>query len=197
MKDRDSDFFMIFKDYIEKYIGQKLISWSYLSEILQLRRYKKDQFIVQEGQVFKNEAFVAEGIFRAFLKGTEGEQVNTAFYRGPEIVAPYLTRNANDKHWSNFQAISPCSLVLFDASEFSKLIHNYADIREFAYMVIENELRFKATKEIYFSSKSASERLQFFRETYPGLENRIPLHHIASFLGITIVSLSRLRARMR
>ena len=129
------------------------------------------------------------------MKCGEGEEINTAFYHGPGIVAPYLTRNVNDAHLVNFQTITPCTRFLFDAEKFSHLIRNHPDIREFAYQVVENELRFKATKEIYFTSKSASERLQFFRKTYPGLENRIPLHHIASFLGITIVSLSRLHSQ--
>lgn len=195
MLNDDSDSLLIFREYIEKSIGNKLISWSNLLEILQLRHYKKNQFIIQENHLFKNEVFVAEGIFRTFLKGTADEEINTAFYDGPAVVAPYLTRNVNDKHLTNFQTLTPCTLLLFDAEKFSMLIRRYPDIRDFAYKVVENELRFKATKEIYFSSKTASERLQFFREIYPGLENKIPLHHIASFLGITIVSLSRLRGQ--
>ena len=192
---RDSDYFSLFREYIQQMISSRLHSWPYLLEILQLRQYKKNQFIVKEGQLFKYESFLAQGIFRTFLKGEEGQEINTAFYDGPEIVAPYLTRNANDKHLTNFQTITPCTILLFDAIKFSNLIRDYSDIREFAFRVVENELRFKATKEIFFTSKTASERLQFLREVYPGLENKIPLHHIASFLGITIVSLSRLRSQ--
>ncbi len=67
------------------------------------------------------------------------------------------------------------------------------EIKHFAYKVIQNELISKMEKEIGMASLPAKERLSKFREKFKSLENIIPHTDIASYLGITNISLSRLR----
>jgi CRP-like cAMP-binding protein len=67
------------------------------------------------------------------------------------------------------------------------------EIRNFANTVLQNELLAKIDKEIGLASLSAKDRLLHFRNKYPLLENIIPHPDIASYLGITNISLSRLR----
>jgi CRP-like cAMP-binding protein len=184
----------IFKKYIETEIGSLLPSWNELAEILSLREFRKGEIIVRESQLFKNEVFLAEGIIRVFLTGSDDQEVNIAFYEGPQVAAPYFTRNINHKHIASFQAVTACSVQLFDAEKFSDLIRKHIGIRNFAFTVVEKELKLKTRKEKCFLTQPASIRLEFFREIYPGLENRISQHHIASYLGISPVSLSRLRS---
>ena len=183
----------IFKNHIEKLIGSVMNSWIHLQELCEVRYIKKNQIFIKEGQVNKNEIFLAEGIFRVYLRDSSGDAINIAFCSGPQVVAPYFTRNSNDLHLTNFQAIVPCSLLIFDSQKFSNLIRQYPDIRLFAYTVLETEMKFKTRKEKCFVTRPAIDRLQFFRENYPGLENNIPQHHIASFIGVPPASLSRLR----
>ncbi len=185
----------IFKTHIEILTGSTLNSCTRLLEICELRYIKKNQVFLKEGQVYKKEIFLAEGVFRVYLQDNSGENINISFYSSPQVVAPYFTRNITDEHLINFQAITDCILLVFDAQKFNNLIRKYYDIREFAYNVLEKELKFKARKEKCFVSRPASDRLQFFRDSYPGLENKIPQHHIASFIGIPPASLSRLRRK--
>ena len=74
---------------------------------------------------------------------------------------------------------------------------NHIDIREFGNMVLQNELLAKVEKEIGLASLNAKERLILFREKYHFLENLISHADIASYLGITNISLSRLRRELR
>jgi CRP-like cAMP-binding protein len=60
-------------------------------------------------------------------------------------------------------------------------------------VIVERELEYKTQKEILLLTKNAEERYKTFREMYPGLENYISQYQIASYLGITPVSLSRIR----
>jgi len=60
-------------------------------------------------------------------------------------------------------------------------------------IIVERELDYKTRREILLLTKSAEERYLEFRVMYPGLENYISQYHIASYLGITPVSLSRIR----
>ena len=66
-------------------------------------------------------------------------------------------------------------------------------IRRFGQSVVEREFTTSLNFEVLFRSHSAKDRLLYFRENYPALENMIPHTVIASFLGITPVSFSRLR----
>ena len=80
-----------------------------------------------------------------------------------------------------------------NAYEFEELMINNLEIRRFGNAVLRNELTRKVDKEIGLASLTAKERLLKFREQYPMLENLIPHTDIASYLGITNISLSRLR----
>ena len=79
---------------------------------------------------------------------------------------------------------------------FRTILINNLEIRRFGNTVLRNELARKVDKEIGSASLSAKERLLKFREEYPLLENLIPHTHIASYLGITNISLSRLRSNL-
>jgi len=65
----------------------------------------------------------------------------------------------------------------------------------FGNVIVERELEYKTQKEILLT-KNAEERYMTFREMYPGLEKFISQYHIASYLGITSVSLSRIRKNL-
>ena len=80
-----------------------------------------------------------------------------------------------------------------DASKFLDLMVDHLDAREFGNMVLKIELKNKVEKEIGQASLTAKERLLKFREQYSSLENLVPHTTIATYLGITNISLSRLR----
>lgn len=184
------------QEHIAKLIHRELRNWDNFLELLQMRVWRKGQYLVKENQKKAEEIFLSEGIVRVFLQDREAKEVNINFFCGPETITPYFIRNINDRHICSIQAITPVSALVFDANDFNSLIQQYSDIREYAFAVVEKELRFRALKEKCFISSQSAERLIFFREHFPGLENHIPLGHVANFLGISQVSLSRLRSRL-
>ena len=195
MKKSAHELFSIFRTYIENENEAQMTSWPELQQICEIKEYKKGNLIVREKQVFTYELFLAGGTFRSYLPTREDEQVNLNFYDAPQIVAPYFTRHINHEHITNFEALTPCTLILIDAEKFNRHMQKHYDLRSFAFAVLEQDARLKTRKEAIFISENASGRLAFFRENYPGLENKIPQHYIASYLGISPVSLSRLRSR--
>ena len=96
----------------------------------------------------------------------------------------------------NFQASTDIRLGIMDASKFLDLMVDHLDIRDFGNMVLKIELQNKVEKEIGHASLTARERLIKFREQYPLLENLVPHTTIATYLGITNISLSRLRKEL-
>lgn len=84
-------------------------------------------------------------------------------------------------------------MIEFDSDQFLNLMIQNLEIRNFGNSILLNELIKKTEKEISLGSLSAKDRLINFRNEYSLLENLIPHSIIASYLGITNVSLSRLR----
>jgi hypothetical protein len=96
----------------------------------------------------------------------------------------------------NFQASTDIRVGIMDASIFLDLMVDHLDIRDFGNMVLKMELQNKVEKEIGHASLTAKERLLRFRDEFPLLENLVPHHSIATYLGITNISLSRLRKEL-
>ena len=96
----------------------------------------------------------------------------------------------------NFQALTTVRLGEIDARAFEQLMVDNLEVREFGNTVLRNELQQKVQKEIGMASLTARERLLKLREDFPLLENLIPHGHIATYLGITNISLSRLRREL-
>ncbi|MBN1949744.1 MAG: Crp/Fnr family transcriptional regulator [Bacteroidales bacterium] len=188
------DNLLVFKSYIEQIISSNLSSWDELLPLLEYRETEKGGFLTRESQEFRYELFLIRGVARNLLSDSRDREVNISFLNGPQVMEPYFIRNVNGKQIYSVQALEYCEYFLFSAAGFSALINKYLDIRNFAYAIVESELRLRIQKEKIFVTQPARERLNFFRKLYPGLENRVPLHHVASYLGISQVSLSRLRS---
>jgi CRP-like cAMP-binding protein len=164
-----------------------------VNDLIVIEVYEKGDVFIDRGKKNNKEYFVYEGVCRSFLLSPEGEEVTISFFLGGSVLSPNKTRTANQISHLNFQALTRLTVASLDADMFERLMINHLDIREFGNMVLQNELLAKVEKEIGLASLNAKERLLLFREKYHFLENLISHVDIASYLGITNVSLSRLR----
>lgn len=161
---------------------------------------KMEKVTIAKGETFINrnrrdnkEYFVLDGICRSYLVNPEGEEITISFFTKSSIISPFSTRTENEISLLNFQAVTELLIGAIDARLFEKLMIENKEIRHFGNAVLQNELKKKIAKEIGLASLSAKERLLNFRTDFPNLENQIPHTIIASYLGITSISLSRLR----
>lgn len=164
-----------------------------ISDLILVEVYEKGDVFIDRGKKNNKEYFVYEGVCRSFLLSPEGEEVTISYFLEGEVLSPNKTRTANQLSQLNFQALTKLTIASMDADKFEQLMINHLDIREFGNMVLQNELLSKVEKEIGLASLSAKERLILFRKKYHFLENLISHVDIASYLGITNISLSRLR----
>ncbi|HKK76278.1 MAG TPA: Crp/Fnr family transcriptional regulator [Saprospiraceae bacterium] len=164
-----------------------------VNDLIVIEDYEKGDVFIDRGKKNNKEYFVFEGICRSFLLSPEGEEVTISFFLEGSVLSPNKTRTANQISHLNFQALTKLTVASLNADKFEQLMINHIDIREFGNMVLQNELLAKVEKEIGLASLNAKERLILFRKKYHFLENLISHVDIASYLGITNISLSRLR----
>ena len=168
-----------------------------ISDLILVEVYEKGDVFIDRGKKNNKEYFVYEGVCRSFLLSPEGEEVTISYFLEGSVLSPNKTRTANQISHLNFQALTRLTVASLNADKFEQLMINHIDIREFGNMVLQNELLAKVEKEIGLASLNAKERLILFREKYHFLENLISHADIASYLGITNISLSRLRRELR
>jgi CRP-like cAMP-binding protein len=159
------------------------------------RTASKGDTFIELGKRNGQEYLLLGGIVRSYLPDREGNEVTLSFFEGPAVLSPFLTRTVAGRSILNFQALTLCHLAALDASAFEKLIEADVEVRRFANDVLRGELMQKVSKEIGLAMHTAGERLEQFRQQYPAFENTVPHPMIASYLGITNVSLSRLRKK--
>ena len=171
-------------------------AWVELENIVHLTEVKNEDFLVKEGALEMNEVFLVRGILRSFYRSYDGEEINVAFYTEKNVLPPHYFRTKNSISHLNIQALSDVVVAEFNADQFSALRYRHESLMSYGNVIVERELEYKTQREILLLTKNAEERYKTFREMYPGLENYISQYHIASYLGITPVSLSRIRNSM-
>lgn len=161
--------------------------------MLVFERYDKGEVFIKRNNRNEKEYFVLSGVCKSYLINPEGDEITISLFTENSILSPYQIRTSKGISVLHFKALTDLELASINAKDFENLMINNIEIRSFANTVLQNELISKVEKEIGLASFTAKERLIQFRSKYKGLENTIPHADIASFLGITNVSLSRLR----
>lgn len=164
-----------------------------IEKLLQYKIIKKGETFIQKNRRNESEYFTLNGICKSYLISPNGDEITVSFFTDNSVLTPYAIRTPKGVSNQYFKALTELEIATIDAKAFEQLMIKNIDIRNFANTVLQNELISKVEKEIGLASLSARERLIEFRKKYRLLENLIPHTDIASYLGITNISLSRLR----
>ncbi len=185
-----------FRSHIEELAGLTGEAWMDLEQIIEVTGYQGSAFYLEEGKRTTSEVFLLKGILRGFYRSYEGSEINVSFFQDGSVLPPHYIRTKNQLSLLNIQALTEVTLAEFNAETFTSLRYKHPCLMKYGNRVVEQELEYKTRREIFLLTKSAEEKYRVFREIHPGLENKIPQYHIASYLGITPVSLSRLRKNL-
>jgi CRP-like cAMP-binding protein len=161
--------------------------------LLEYETYSKDENFISRKKRNEKEYFILDGVCKSYVINPEGEEITISFFTANSILSPHQSRTSNGLSNLYFKALTNLEIASLNAGAFEQLMIDNIEVRNFANTVLQNELMTKVEKEIGLATLTASERLLEFRKKYKSLENLIPHTDIASYLGITNISLSRLR----
>ena len=156
----------------------------------------KQAVLFQEKKFNGFEYFQLSGTAHRFNADESGQPITSGLYTGRTVITPHFARSPNSLCIFSVQALTDCSYLKIPAGTFRDMMDHQLDVRLFGRRVVEMEFSQHLQFEVMFRSFAARDRLLFFRKQYPGLENQIPHSVIASYLGITPVSFSRLRSAL-
>lgn len=151
---------------------------------------KKDDYFAEAGKTFNQIAFVVEGVLRICYYNKKGEEITKYFIEENHFVAnPY-----DEIPFSEYiQAATDCRLIVFSSQQWNELSNTIMDWDRIISKIFHSSLMKKMDRRSTLVPEDATTRYLSFLEKFPTLANRIPLSYIASYLGITQSSLSRIR----
>ncbi len=172
------------------------ISKLILKESITEVSYPKGHIILRADKIETNIYFIKKGIVRAFANTDDNE---ITFWIGKEgdTVISMKSYVAHQKGYENIELLEDCELYELDTQNLQKLFGEYIDIANWGRKLAEKELVKTEERLISRQFSTATERYKILLNTSPDLIQRVQLGHIASYLGITQVSLSRIRAEIK
>lgn len=190
-KGPEADSYLLFRKAMEVYakIGDRC--WSEITPFLHIRKLNKNEHFSKVGESIRELGFVIEGILRIYALTENGEELNKNLFTENDFFAASV--NPETVSTTYIQAIAPTRIVVLPYLKFLELSRRYPLLENFHLKVTISYLMRKEEKEILFRSMEGMERYRYLVDRYPGIDRRIPLYHIAGYLGITPTQLSRIR----
>jgi CRP-like cAMP-binding protein len=149
-------------------------------------------FFSKAGRIADRIAFVNQGILRSFF--TVGDRETTTFFLFPGSIATALQSFVHmNPARENIQAIEETELTVIRREDLYKLYENSWKWQQVGRRLIEEYYLQLEDRLITLQSQTASERYELFAERHPEVIRSVPLQHIASYLGISPETLSRIR----
>lgn len=153
----------------------------------------KGNCAAQQGYPHSAELILVSGQVVSHVSDADGRQVCVDLFLGPCVITPHVARSADGTSLVTLEVTKDAEIMQIPRETLEGLMVASSTIRAWGNDVLRHTLTRKAAREWCLCALRGKERLAWFRDTYVGYEAQFGHKHIASFLGLTPVSLSRLR----
>ena len=157
---------------------------------------EKGNYFLREGQVSNEYMVLEKGFMRSYSFDLDGNDVTTAFHnKGYPVfeVASFFNRTSSKE---NIQALIDCHGWIITYEQLNMLFHSVTEFREFGRSILVKGFASLKTRMLSMITETAEERYTSLLGSTPEIFQYAPLKQIASYLGITDTSLSRIRKDM-
>jgi CRP-like cAMP-binding protein len=162
--------------------------------VLELR---KDEYYWEAGKTVRQIGFITEGVIRVFYYNNKGEEITRYFIDENHLILSGNTVAEIFTPSEYLSAITDCKLVVFSKQDWKDISETIIGWDNIVQKIMTKHHSEKITRRSELVSQDGTERYLDFIQKFPTLVNRVPLSFIASYLGITQSSLSRIRKKIR
>ena len=157
----------------------------------------KDAYFSEAGKIARQFGFLMKGVIRVYSNDDKGKEVTKYFIEERSITTDLNSFDNKIPASVYLQSITDCKIIVFSKQDWEELSNTITGLDNIVNKIISKVMFQKVVRLSALVSEDASTRYLNFLELYPNLVNRIPLSYIASYLGVTQSSLSRIRKTMR
>lgn len=158
---------------------------------------RKDDFFWEAGKAVRQIGFITSGVLRVYYYNNKGEEITRYFVDENHLILNGQNTETNFTPSEYLQAITDCKLIVFSSQDWKEISETIIGWETILQKIMGKNHREKIARRSELVSQDATTRYREFIEKFPMLANRVPLSYIASYLGITSSSLSRIRKNIR
>jgi CRP/FNR family transcriptional regulator, anaerobic regulatory protein len=164
-----------------------------IQSVVSSRKIKKGEFLVRAGEVSRYGAFVTKGFLRSYIIDNKGKEHIMQFAPENWWISDKTGMSEGNPSTFFIDAIEDSDLILMDLAGHLTLLEKLAGYSDSFRAGIQRRAVAKDHRIISSLTASAEERYSDFLETYPNIAQRVPQHMLASYLGVTPETVSRIR----
>lgn len=171
-------------------------SWSAAVDLFDARSFPAGKHVIQAGDIVTDLHFLLSGIARYYYLTPGGKEFNKSFARCGQTLSSVSSLVAGAPSPFFIQTLEPCLCLSIDYADLTALCEKHHQWEGLIRRLLEQLAIKKERREADFLLLSATERYKKYLVEFADIADRIPHYHVASYLGITDVALSRIRRRL-
>jgi CRP-like cAMP-binding protein len=182
-------------DHLSRKITLTPEEFKFVCGQFQPRSLRRKELLLKVGDVCRVTAFVEKGILRSFSVDAKGVEHTSQFAFEGGWMGDMYSSLTGEPATVSIEALEDCDLLLIDSVGFERVYEQVPKFERYQRLLLQNHMVSVYRRLLTNMSQSAEEKYDRLLTTYPTILQRVPLHTIASYLGITPEFLSRIRAR--
>ncbi|REA62851.1 Crp/Fnr family transcriptional regulator [Dyadobacter luteus] len=168
----------------------------HIQQYLTPKKLRKRQYLHQEGDICKHIALVEKGALRSYVVDENGQEHITAFALEGWTISDLSSFMHEQVSSQNIDALEDCELVLISRTSHEELLTTMPKYETYVRILVTDAYVALQKRMLGMISMSPENRYKSFIELYPNIVQRVAQHMIASFMGLSPETISRIRSRI-
>jgi CRP-like cAMP-binding protein len=184
------------KELIDKIKSNQALSQAaeaYLFSIYKLKKFSKGDVLIRQGQRVDKVYFVTSGCLRSYCVDKNGKEHTLQFAIKDWWISDYIAIHDNELATLTVECLKESTVIEFNTKDLDTMYSLFPEFESFQRHILERHVVSLHKRILNQLQLTAAERYDLFLEKYPDIEQYTRNYHIASFLGVTQESLSRIR----
>ncbi|MDO5971198.1 Crp/Fnr family transcriptional regulator [Flavivirga aquimarina] len=182
--------------FVNSFLNVSEETFNKLANISTYKKFEKGFQIDSSGEVPGKIYLLTSGIVRAYLSSEEGKEFNKSFFMAYSFVGSLTALIKKQPSKLTYETLTECKVYELSFDEITKLCREDITISNLYNKILESIFIKYEERQLEFISMNATERYLKLRRRIPEVDDLIPQYHIASYLSITPVQLSRIRKKI-
>ncbi|SDE97750.1 cAMP-binding domain of CRP or a regulatory subunit of cAMP-dependent protein kinases [Mucilaginibacter pineti] len=187
--------FEVFEKYLREKAGLDAEEIKAVQAVSIEKKIRKRQYLLQQGDVCHYNCFVVKGCLRMYTVGDDGTEHMLRFAVETWWISDRESYNNESPSNCNIDALENCEVILIDKLDFVHLLTSIPKLKDFIDRLMARSYDAIQHRVIGAISYTVEERYHHFMKRFPDIFYRIPLYMIASYLGVSRETLSRIRSQ--
>jgi len=184
------------ESFVSKYHKLSSASLTDFKQLFTLKSYKKNDVLYRSGESSSRFFILTKGLARSVVIDINGKEKTRTLFNAPAIFTSLVSSLNSEPSIAEFNCLTDVTIYEGNFSKFIELTEKHHDVSILYSRFLEEAFINMQDKATILSTLDATERYLHLKRQIPDIENLIQLNHIASYLSITSIQLSRIRKKI-